>query len=100
MVPGRKLGHHASKHPMQVDLAEKLVREQASLTVQDRYGTFVAGGFDGQDTHRGRGDVSLRLGGYWGRSSGSDAAAFAFCRMAQLESPARKTVAAACGPGL
>ena len=51
MIPRRQLGHYAAENPVQVDLAEKLMGQQAPLPVQDGDGTLVAGRFDGQNTH-------------------------------------------------
>jgi hypothetical protein len=47
MVTRRQLRDYAAENPVQVDLAEQLVGQEASMAVQDGYGAFVAGRLDG-----------------------------------------------------
>ncbi len=51
VVPGSQFRHDSTKNPMQVDLAEELMGEQPFVPVEHGYGAFVAGRFDGQNTH-------------------------------------------------
>ncbi len=47
-----QLRDYAAIYPVQVDLAPQPVRQQPALLVEHRDGTFVAGGFYGEDSHR------------------------------------------------
>ena len=51
MVAGGELGHHPAIDPVQLDLAENGMREQAPFTVQNGCGAFITGGFQGEDFH-------------------------------------------------
>jgi ribosomal protein L37AE/L43A len=48
VIPRRELRHDAAEHPMQIDLAEYLMRKQAPFAIQHGDGAFIARGFNGQ----------------------------------------------------
>jgi hypothetical protein len=43
MIARGKFRHHPAIQPVQIDLAEQLVRQQAALVVEHRHGAFVTG---------------------------------------------------------
>ena len=51
VIARSQLWHDSTKYPMQIDLAEYLVRKQSPLAIQHSDGAFIAGGLNGQDTH-------------------------------------------------
>ncbi len=51
MVAGGQFGHHPAIDPVQLDLAEYRVREQAALAVEHGRSAFVTGGFEGKNFH-------------------------------------------------
>ena len=48
MVPGGELRHDPPVDPVQLHLAVKLMRQEPLLLIEDRRGTFVAGGLESE----------------------------------------------------
>jgi hypothetical protein len=48
-----KFRHHTAESAVQIDLAPELMREQPALLIEHRHGTFIAGGLNSQNAHRG-----------------------------------------------
>jgi hypothetical protein len=43
VISRRQLRHYPAEDPMQLDLAEKLMRQQTALAVENGHGAFVTG---------------------------------------------------------